>query len=129
MTTQCYTETILPALIEDLTSRGFTLCQDTDSAYISKATTAQAKEYSLSILTLPSKSPDFSVIESIAMLLKRAFHAVRSTSTKKALDRFNYIFIEEMDQDTVNRIYKQYTKRLHEYRRADGQMTRYQNYK
>ena len=40
MTTKCYTETILPTLVEDLTSRGFTLCQDADSAYISKATTA-----------------------------------------------------------------------------------------
>jgi hypothetical protein len=46
---------------------------------------------------LPSKSPDFSIIESMAMPLKRAFYAVRSTINKKALDRFNYIFIEEMD--------------------------------
>lgn len=86
---------------------------------------AWAKQNNLPILTLPGKSPDFSVMESMAMPLKRAFYAVRSTTNKKALDRFNRIFIEEMDQNTVNGIYKWYTKRLHEYRRADGQMTRY----
>jgi hypothetical protein len=125
MTTKVYIETVLPALLEDLISRGLTLCQDADSAHISKATIAWAKRNSLPILTLPGKSPDFSIIESMAMPLKRAFHAVRSTLNKKALDRFNHIFTEEMDQNTVNGMYKWYTKRLHECRRADGQMTRY----
>jgi hypothetical protein len=50
---------------------------------------------------------------------------MRSTINKKALDRFNYIFIEEMDQNTVNGMYKWYIKQLYEYRRADGQITRY----
>jgi hypothetical protein len=86
---------------------------------------AWAKQNNLPILTLPGKSPDFSIIESIAMPLKRAFHAMCSTTNKKALDRFNCIFIEEMDQNTVNGIYKWYIKRLYKCRRADGQMTRY----
>ena len=46
---------------------------------------------------LPGKSPNFSIIKSMAMPLKRAFYTVRSTINKKALDRFNYIFIEEID--------------------------------
>ena len=86
---------------------------------------AWAKQNNLSILTLPGKSPDFSIMESMAMPLKRAFHAIHSTTHKKALDRFNHIFIEEMDQNTVNGMYKWYTKRLYKCRRADGQMTRY----
>jgi len=86
---------------------------------------AWAKQNNLSILTLPGKSPDFSIMESMAMPLKRAFHAVRSTTNKKALDRFNRIFMEERDQNTVNGMYKWYIKQLYECRRADGQMTRY----
>lgn len=74
---------------------------------------------------LPGKSPDFSIMESMAMPLKRVFHAMRCTTNKKALDWFNYIFTEEIDQNIVNRIYKWYIKRLHEYRWANGQMTRY----
>ena len=40
MTAKVYTETILPAILDDFTSQGLTLCQDADSAHISKVTTA-----------------------------------------------------------------------------------------
>ena len=86
---------------------------------------AWAKQNNLLILTLPGKSLNFSIIESIAMPLKRAFHTMRSTTNKKALERFNHIFIEEIDQNIVNGIYEWYIKRLYKYRWADSQITRY----
>ena len=83
------------------------------------------KANGLPFITLPGVSPDFSILESLAHPVKRAFHAVRSASDKAALARFNQVFMEELDQGSINGMYKWYTKRLHECQRADGQMTRY----
>jgi hypothetical protein len=47
----------------------------------------------------------------------------RTTATNKAgLARFSLIFNEEMD---LQHMYEYYTKRLHNCRRAGGQMTKY----
>ena len=70
-------------------------------------------------------SPDFSVFELIARVLKKKFHAKRYVTEKAALARFTQIFEEEMDQDTIQDMYKSYTKRLHDCRRRGGQMTKY----
>jgi len=43
----------------------------------------------------------------------------------RALARFTRIFEEELDQKKVQKQYEWYTKRFHECRRLDGQMTRY----
>jgi hypothetical protein len=67
MTTKIYIEVILPQILEDFQEQGLTLCQDADSAHNSKATIAWAKKHSLSLLTLPGVSPDFSILESMAV--------------------------------------------------------------
>jgi hypothetical protein len=125
MTTKVYTEHILPTILEDLKEQGFSLCQDADSAYKSKETLAWAKERDLSLLTLPGVSPDFSILELLAHSLKRAFYSVRCTTNKATLARFNQIFMDEMDQRAIQGMYEWYTKRLHECRWTDDQVTRY----
>jgi hypothetical protein len=125
MTSKVYTEVILPSILQDLKDRGLTLCQDADSAHDSKETKAWAKKNSLRLITLPGVSPDFSILESMAHPLKRMFHSKRCTSEKAGLARFTRIFEEEMDQKTIQNMYKYYCKRLHDCRRAGGQMTKY----
>jgi hypothetical protein len=126
MTTKVYTESILPQLVQDLQSQGLTLCQDADSAYVSRGTIAWAKKNSFPLISLPGVSPDFSILESMAHPLKKKFHTQRCTTEKASLARFIRIFEHEMDQKTIQNMYNSYTKRLHECRRANGQMTRYQ---
>ena len=46
-------------------------------------------------------------------------------SERAAIARFQQLFEEEMDQYTIQNLYNWYTKRLHDCRRAGGQMTRY----
>lgn len=124
MTTKVYTSHILPLIKEDLEREGLTLCQDADSAHTSNATLKYARENGINLITLPGVSPDLSICETMARPLKRAFHARRCTTEKAALARFEKVF-DEMDQGKVNSLYSWYTKRLHDCRRARGQMTRY----
>jgi hypothetical protein len=124
MTTEVYTRVILPLIKEDLKREGLTLCQDADSAHKSKGTLKYAQDNGIKLITLPGVSPDFSIVETMARPLKRAFHARRVTSEKAALARFEKLF-EQMDQRKVQELYSWYTKRLWECRRAMGQMTRY----
>jgi hypothetical protein len=79
MIIKVYTEVILPQILLDLLSKGLILCHDKDSAYDSKGTQTWIKEYSLSIITFPGVSPDFSIFESMACTLKRKFHYKRTT--------------------------------------------------
>jgi hypothetical protein len=88
MTIIVYTSVILPQVLEDLQERGLTLCQDADSAHTSKTTLAWAKQHNLPLITLPGVSPDFSILESMAHPLKKAFHARRCTIEKASLTRF-----------------------------------------
>lgn len=124
MTTKVYTGHILPTVQDDLIKEGLTLCQDADSAHTSKATAKYAREQGITLLTLPGVSPDLSICETMANSLKRAFHARRCTTEKAALARFQLVF-NQMDQKKVQEQYTWYCKRLHECRRARGQMTRY----
>jgi hypothetical protein len=125
MTTEVYTKVVLPSLQDKLLDQGLTLCHNADSAHTSKATVKWAKDNGVSLITLPGVSPDFSILESMAHPIKRKFHAKRSTTEKAALARFRQLFEEEMDQCTIQNMYNWYTKRLHDCRRAGGQMTRY----
>jgi hypothetical protein len=125
MTTDVYIKHVLPTILDDFRSKGLTLYQDKDSAHNSRATRSWAKKHGLSIITGPGNSPDFSIIESQAQGLKRKFHSRRCTTEKAALARFTRIFEEELDQKKVQKQYEWYTKRFHECRRLDGQMTRY----
>ena len=61
----------------------------------------------------------------MARPLKKKFHAKRYTIEAASKARFTQIFEEEMDQEMIQRIYDSYTKRLHDCRRANGQMTKY----
>jgi hypothetical protein len=126
MTSKVYTEEILPSILQDLKDQGLTLCQDPDSAHDSKETTAWAKKNSLDLITLPGLSPDFSILESMAHPLKQIFHSKRCASEQASVARFTTIFKKELDQKTIQNMYNWYTKRLHDCRRAGGQMTRYQ---
>ena len=124
MTTKVYTQHILPLIREDLRREDLTLCQDADSAHTSKATLKYAREEGIKLLTLPGVSPDLSICETMANPLKRAFHSRRCASEKAALAWFQQVF-DEMDQLKVQGLYNWYTKRLHDCKRAGGQMTRY----
>jgi hypothetical protein len=73
MTKEVYTRDILPHVL-DLKDRGITLCQDADSVYTSKLTQEWVEEHGFSMMTLRGKSPDFSILESMAASLKRRFH-------------------------------------------------------
>lgn len=55
----------------------------------------------MDLLTLPGVSPDFSIIETMAHLIKKDFYARRCTSEKTALARFTRLFEEEMDQSKI----------------------------
>jgi len=125
MTTKVYTTVVLPLLRVELLDQGLTLCQDADSAHTSKATLKWARDNHISLITLPGVSPDFSILESMAHPLKRKFHAKRCTTEKAVIARFKQLFEEEMDQGTIQNMYNFYTKRLHDYRRAEGQITKF----
>jgi hypothetical protein len=103
----------------------YTCTKVNNQFYLSEGTKAWAEEHNLPLLTLPGVSPDFSILESMAHPLKRLFHSKRTASEKGALSRFTQIFEKEMDQKTTQHMYEYYTKRLHDCRRADGQMTKY----
>ena len=81
-----------------------------------------AEQYYLPIITLPGVSPDFSICESIAHPLKRAFHSKRCASEGAGLYRFAKIFEQELDQEKINNVYDWYTRRLYACRVAGGQM-------
>jgi hypothetical protein len=120
-----YIKHILSQLINDLKSRGLTLCHDKDLSHDSKGTKAWVQKNGLPMITLSGVSPDFSIFKSMASTLKRRFYYRRITTKKAALARFCKIFKEELDEEEVESQYKWYTKRLHECGRRDGQMTRY----
>ena len=124
MTTEVYIQHVLPSIRDELLDQGLTLCHDADSAHTSKATINWAKDNRIPLITLPGVSPDFSILEAMAYPIKRKFHAQRCTIEKAALARFEQVF-NEMDQSKVQTLYNWYTKRLHDCRRAGGQMTRY----
>lgn len=125
MTTAVYINDILPQIVNDFQEQGLTLCQDANLAHQSKATLEWANNNNLPLITLPSVSPDFSIAKMMANLLKKAFHRQQVMTEKTALAHFKRIFEEEMDQSTIQNLYYSYTKRLHNCRRASGQMTKY----
>jgi hypothetical protein len=124
MTTEVYIKHILSSIRDELLDQGLTLCHDADSAHTSKATIDWAKDNRIPLITLPGVSPDFSILKAVAYPIKRKFHAQRRTTEKAALARFEQVF-NEIDQGEVQTLYNWYTKRLHDCRRAGGQMTRY----
>ena len=124
MTTEVYIQYVLPSIRDELLDQGLTLCHDADSAHTSKATINWVKDNRIPLITLPGVLPDFSILEAMAYPIKRKFHAQRCTIEKAVLARFEQVF-NEMDQSKVQTLYNWYTKRLHDCRRAGGQMTRY----
>ena len=57
--------------------------------------------------------------------MKRKFHARRCITEKAIMARFEQVFIEELDQNQIQNLYDFYTLRLWDYRRAEGQMTKF----
>lgn len=105
--------------------QGLTLVQDADSAHTSNRVKSWCKKNAFSILSLPGKSPDFSILETLASVYKRRFHARSSDSPEEGLARFEQIFHNEVDHEIIRRQYDGYTARFHECRRRDGQMTHF----
>jgi transposase len=93
MTKEVYTRDILRNVL-DLKDLSLTLCQDADSAHTSLLAQELVQENGLNLITLPRKSPDFSVLESMAAVLKRKFHARRATSESAGLRRFEQLFYQ-----------------------------------
>lgn len=79
----------------------------------------------MSLIILPGVSLDFSILELIAYPLKKVFYLKRYTIEKASLARFKHIFKKEINQEMIQNIYNSHTKRLHDCRRAEGQMTKY----
>ncbi len=52
-------------------------------------------------MTLPGKSPDFSVLESMATSLKRKFYYRRVTTEEAALQRFEHLFHDLINQEVI----------------------------
>ena len=125
MTTEVYTTVILPTIRDELLCQGLTLCQDADSAHTSKTTIKWAKDNGIELITLPGVSPDLSILETMAHPIKKKFHIKRCTTQKASLQRFQRVFEEEIDQGTIQNLYNFYAKRLHDCKKAKGQMTRY----
>ena len=55
--------------------------------------------------------------------ITKLFFSRRSRTEKAGLARFTKIFMEQVDQEKVNSLYKGYTRGLHEYRERNSQMT------
>jgi hypothetical protein len=125
ITIECYTTQILPALREELINRKLVLCQDANLAYTSPRTAKWAKKHGIDLLNLPSDSPDMSIIESLAHPIKHKFYSRRIITESAALARFTRIWDREVDEDSIQRMYGSYTKRFHDIRRANGQMSQY----
>lgn len=125
MTTEVYTKHILPSITPELIDQGLTLVQDADSAHTSRGTTKWAKDNGLSLLTLPGKSPDFSIIETMANPIKKKFFNRRTRTEKAGMARFTKVWEEEIDQEQINGLYTGYTRRFHEARERKGQMTHF----
>ena len=126
MTTDSYIK-ILEELQTDLEwqRQGLTLVQDADSAHTASRVKSWYKKNAFPYITLPGKSPDFSILETMASIYKRKFHARSSTTTIQGLARFEEIFYKEVNQDVIRRIFDGFTARFHECRRRDGQMTHF----
>lgn len=118
---------ILEELNADLEWRqqGLTLVQDADSAHTAKKVKTWFKENNFPYITLPGKSPDFSILETMASVYKRRFHQRSCDTTAQGLARFERIFHYEVDQETIRHIYDGYTARFHECKRREGQMTHF----
>jgi hypothetical protein len=123
MNTKVYTGQVLPQLLKKFNTERITLCQDADSVYRLRATIKWAKDYDLDLLTLPGSSPDLLIMESLAHPIKKKFHTIRVKSKEEALGHFTDIWDNQVDQEQIAEYYNWYTKRLHECKRADEQMT------
>ena len=84
-----------------------------------------ARDNNFKILTLPGVSLDLSILETIAAPIKKEFHSKRCTIEKAAAKRFEHIFKNELEQEQIRYLYRKYTKRLHDCKRAKGQITKY----
>jgi transposase len=117
ITTEVYTRVIFLLIKKDLKSKSLILCQDTDSAYKSKRTFKYIQGNSIKLIRLPGVSPDFSIVETIVRLLKRAFYTRRVTSEKAVLARFEKLF-EQIDQ----RRYRSYIASIPRDYRSAGEL-------
>ena len=125
MNTKAYTKQVLPQLLKKFNTKGITLYQDADLAYKLIAIIKQARDYNLDLLTLPSSLPNLLIMESLAHPIKKKFYVIRVKTKEEALEHFTDIWDNQLDQEQIAEYYNWYTKRLHECKRVDGQMTRY----
>ena len=125
MKTKVYLNTVLPQLLPELQQRDLILCQDADSAHTSKATTRWTEQHGMKLLALPGVSPDMSILELLAHPVKKLFHEQYCSFQQAAYVRFIELWDEKVDQQQIQHMYDYYAKRLHDVRRANGQMSQY----
>jgi hypothetical protein len=104
ITTKVYILYIFSFIKEDLEREGLTFCQDTNSAYTSKATLKYIQDNRIKLITLSGVSPDFSICKTIARPLKKAFYKRRYITEKAVLARFEEVF-NKIDQGKVQLLY------------------------
>ena len=69
--------------------------------YNSKAVSKFCETEGLSFITLPRKSPDFSILETMARIYKQRFYAERDETEAARLARFEKIFNKEVAQEKI----------------------------
>ncbi|KAF2028950.1 hypothetical protein EK21DRAFT_113332 [Setomelanomma holmii] len=113
MTSECYINTILPALKAYLLHVGgdWILWQDRDSAHISRATLKWMDQNSLPYINSSPKSPDLSIMETWAGPLKRNSAKKRCWTEKQGVKRFYEVW-KKLDCNKINRTIDSYPKRL-----------------
>lgn len=125
MSTECYLRDILPYLRDDLRDNGYTLFQDADGAHKSKKVLKWFQDNDIKTIINCAQSPDFSIAETEAGIVKKRFHEVKVTTKEEAEERIVKVMSEMLDQNTVCKLYDGYTERLWECKQREGQMTRF----
>jgi hypothetical protein len=127
MNTKTYVNVILPALQAYILQRGgeWVLWQDRDSAHISKATLKWMEKHGMDYILSPSKSPDLSIMETYASLIKRTFYNKRCNSEKQGIKRFYEVW-RNLGCERINNTIDSYTKRLEDCKnKYQGWATKY----
>jgi DDE superfamily endonuclease len=126
MTTAVY-KRILDEIAPELKERNLILFEDCDSAHTSKGSIIHKKKLGLEYLINAPKSPDLSVIESLAARIEDKLYRRRTTTTESTEKRLFKIFFDDeiIKQEWIDEWAELYHIRLYECVKYGGRDTRY----